>query len=94
VHVSARQARTRWQKIEIIVDGKKTSIINDPTYFVGVKAEPLADGDGTHYITAAVFLNPLTKGPHTVTIAARFTGAAVAPPPFQFEISYTVIVGN
>ena len=80
------------KKIEIRVDGKKTSIINDPTYFVGVKT-PLADG-GTHYITAAVFLSPLTKGTHTVTIAALFTGAAVAPPPFQFEISYTVIVRN
>ena len=71
------------KKIEIRVDGKKTSIIKDPTYFVGVETE-LADG-GDHYITAAVFLSPLTKGTHTVTIAARFTGAAVAPPPFSLK---------
>jgi hypothetical protein len=82
------------EKIEVKVDGKTTSIIEDPAYFVGVETEPLADGGGTHYITAAVFLTPLTKGTHTVTIAARFTGAAVAPPPFEFEISYTVIVRN
>lgn len=80
------------ETLEIEVDGKTTSIIDDPAYFVGVTTEPLADGGGTHYITAAVFLTPLTKGTHTVKIRASFTGDAVAPPPFEFEILYTVIV--
>ena len=78
--------------IQIDVDGKKTSITRDgPPYIVGVTTEPLADGGGTHYITAAVFLTPLTKGTHTVTIRAKFTGDAVGGL-FEFEIPYTVIV--
>jgi List-Bact-rpt repeat protein len=77
--------------LDIEVDGKITSIVGNPRYFVGVTTEPLADGGGTHYITAAVFLTPLTKGTHTVTIRAKFTGAAVGGL-FEFEIPYTVIV--
>ena len=79
------------QSIEIEVDGKITSIKKDSGYFVGVTSIPLADGDGTHYIAAAVFLTPLTKGTHTVTIRAKFTGDAVGGL-FEFEIPYTVIV--
>jgi hypothetical protein len=52
------------QSLMIEVDGKITSIKEDPGYFVGVTTE-LFDG-GTHYITAAVFLTPLTKGTHTL----------------------------
>jgi hypothetical protein len=83
------------QSVEIEVDGKITSIVGDsadPRYIVGVATEPLADG-GTHYITGAVFLTPLTKGTHTITIRATFTGAVVGGL-FEFEIPYTVIVDN
>ena len=79
------------QSLEIEVDGKITSIKKDSGYFVGVTTEPLPDGGGTHDITAAVFLTPLTKGTHTVTIRAKFTGDAVGGL-FEFEIPYTVIV--
>ena len=79
--------------LEITVDGKTTSIERGSGYIVGVEVARLADGGGTHYIPTAVFLTPLTKGTHTVTIRARFEGAAVGfPPPFEFEIPYTVIV--
>jgi hypothetical protein len=79
--------------LEITVDGKTTSIERGSGYIVGVEVARLADGEGTHYIPTAVFLTPLTKGTHTVTIRARFEGAGLGfPPPFEFEIPYTVIV--
>ncbi len=46
----------------IDVDGKVTFIKEDSGYIVGVKVAKLADGEGKQYITAAVFLTPLTKG--------------------------------
>lgn len=44
---------------------------------------------------AAVFLTPLSPGTHTVTIQARLTGEALEGfgGVFEFELTYTVIVG-
>jgi hypothetical protein len=81
------------ESVEIEVDGKTTSIIGDLGYFVGVTVPRLADGDGKRYLTAAVFLTPLTKGTHTVTIRAKFTGDAVGGL-YEFETPYTVIVNK
>jgi hypothetical protein len=78
--------------LEIVIDGKITSIAEDSGYIVGVKGIKLADGPGTQYLPAAVFLTPLTKGTHSVTIRAEFTGAAIPSRLFKFEIPYTVIV--
>lgn len=79
------------QSLEIEVDGRITSIKKNSGYLVGVTVSPLADGNGNHYITAAVFLTPFTKGTHTVTIRAKFTGDAVGGL-FEFEFPYTVTV--
>ena len=75
----------------IDVDGKVTFIKEDSGYIVGVKVAKLADGEGKQYITAAVFLTPLTKGEHTVKIKGKLTGDAL-PAPFEFDITYTVKV--
>lgn len=83
--------------IEIVVDGEVTSL--EPEYAVGAETPELPTG-GNNYTTAAVFLTPLSKGTHPVTIRARFTGEAVAEFPeffpdgvFEFEIEFTVNVG-
>jgi hypothetical protein len=78
--------------IEIEVDGKVTSIKKHSGFAVGVTTDPLPDGGGTHYVTVAVFLTPFPEGTHTVTIRAKFTGAAVGL--YEFEIPYTVIVNK
>jgi hypothetical protein len=82
--------------IEIVVDGEVTSL--EPEYAVGAETPGLPTG-GDLYTVAAVFLTPLSKGTHTVTIRARLTGEAIAEFPeffpggvFEFEITYTVIV--
>jgi hypothetical protein len=77
--------------IEIVVDGKVTEL--GSAYVVGADTPGLPSG-GSLYTVAAVFLTPLSPGTHTVTIQARFTGAALAPigGVFQFAESYTVIV--
>jgi hypothetical protein len=86
----------------IVVDGKTTSI--GATYLVGpITTSPLQDGGGTHIITMGVFLTPLSKGSHTVSIRTLFNGAAIGPfltalvglPGLNFlqgEFIYTVIV--
>jgi hypothetical protein len=79
----------------IVVDGKTTSI--GATYLKGpITTQPLGDGGGTHYITIGVFLTPLNKGSHTVTISSRFDGAAFqASTGINFlagELTYSVIV--
>jgi hypothetical protein len=88
--------------LEINVDGEVTSLIKTVAgevtslgYAVGVNVAPekLPDGGGTRLVIAAVFLTPLTKGTHTVTIRASFTGAAI-PGGFEFEIPYTVTVNK
>lgn len=78
--------------LQIAIDGKITRIKEDSGYIVGVEVPQLADGKGTHYLTAAVFLTPLTKGTHSVTIQGNFTGDALPTPGFAFDITYTVIV--
>jgi hypothetical protein len=83
------------RSMEVEVDGKVTSL--DAGYVVGVKTPPLPDGGGTSYITAAVFLTPLTKGTHQVTYRFYAQGMALIPffPPdgiFVGEATYTVIV--
>ena len=52
------------KKIEIRVDGKKTSIINDPTYFVGVKT-PLADGGNSLYYSCRILKSVNKRHPHS-----------------------------
>jgi hypothetical protein len=60
----------------IVVDGQTTSV--GMSYVVGpITTQPLPDGGGTHMVTVGVFLTPLTPGSHTVSIDARFDGAAV-----------------
>src|SRR5262245_3762003 len=78
--------------IEIVVDGKVTSL--GSKYAVGAESPGLPTG-GNLYTVAAATLTPLSKGTHTVTIRARFTGDALDPfgGVFEFEITYTVIVG-
>ncbi|WP_165250363.1 hypothetical protein [Paludisphaera soli] len=82
--------------IEIEVDGNTTAL--EPEYSVGADVPGLPSG-ATHYTVAAAVLTPFSKGTHTVTIRARFTGAAIAEFPeffpggvFEFSNTYTVIV--
>jgi hypothetical protein len=78
----------------ITVDGKTTPIGSQ--FLVGpVTTAPLADGGGTHYMTLAAFLTPLTPGTHTVAIEGHFSGAAVLNffhAPVDFVVTYTVNV--
>jgi hypothetical protein len=77
--------------IEVEVDGQVTTI--GPEYVVGAETPGLPTG-GDLYTTAGVYLTPLSKGEHTVTIRARLTGEALEDfgGVFEFEITYTVIV--
>jgi hypothetical protein len=78
--------------IEIDVDGQPNFL--GPDYLAAVTTEqPLQDGvpGGHHYIGAAAFLTPLTKGCHTVRIQASAEGPDTFGP-FVFELTYTVIV--
>jgi hypothetical protein len=82
--------------IRVVVDGNLTLL--GPTYAVGAETPGLPTG-GNNFTVAAAFLTPLSKGTHTVTIAARFSGAFIAMYPqyfpggiYEFEITYTVIV--
>jgi hypothetical protein len=82
--------------IEIVVDGEVTSL--EPAYAVGAEAPGLPTG-GDLYTVAAAYLTPLSKGTHTVTIRARFTGEAIQEFPeffpggvFEFSNTYQVLV--
>ena len=67
------QAQVGLTGLEIIVDGKGTSI--NPAYTAGpVLTPPLLDGDGTHFISIGAFLTPLSVGTHTVRFKATFAG--------------------
>jgi hypothetical protein len=81
--------------IEIVVDGAITSL--GRKYPVGAETPglPFPSLGGNNYTVAAVFLTPLTKGTHTVTIRALLTGDAIKvflPDGYGFSITYTVIV--
>jgi hypothetical protein len=82
--------------MRIVVDGKVTNL--GPGYAVGAQTPGLPTG-GNGYTVGAVFLTPLSKGTHTVTIAARITGSFIKMYPqffpdgvVEFEIPYTVVV--
>ena len=71
--------------LEIIVDGKSTSI--GPDYTAGpVLTAPLLDGGGTHFISIGAFLTPLSVGKHTVSFKATFAGDAFVPGRAQLRI--------
>jgi hypothetical protein len=78
--------------IRIIVDGKATDL--GPPYAAGVVTPNLPDG-ANNYTVVAAFLTPLSKGTHTVAIAARFSGTFILNAfgdVYEFEIPYTVEV--
>ena len=78
--------------IRIVVDGKVNDLGAD--YAVGAVTPGLPDG-GNNYTVVAAFLTPLSKGEHTVTIAARFSGTFIINVfggVYEFEIPYTVMV--
>lgn len=76
----------------IIVDGQVADL--GPEYAVGAVTPGLLSG-GNNYTVVAAFLTRLPKGVHTVTIAARLSGAFIIGAfggPYEFEIPYTVVV--
>lgn len=82
--------------IKVVVDGKVSEL--GPKYAVGAETPQLPTG-GNNYTVVAAFLTPLSKGDHTVTIAARFSGEFIAMYPeyfpggvFEFENTYTIEV--
>lgn len=78
----------------IEVDGQVTEL--GPDYVAGPVTVPgLLDGGGSHEIQSGVFLTPLTKGTHQVTIGATFDGMALVDAygiAIEIEYTYTVIV--
>jgi len=74
--------------IKIVVDGKEFEL--GPKYAVGAETPGLPTG-GNNYTVVAAFLTPLSKGVHSVTIAARLSGAFIGGV-FEFEIPYTITV--
>jgi len=82
--------------IKITADGTETVLGRQ--YAVGSVTPELPTG-GNNYTVVAALLTPLSKGTHTVIVAARFSGAFIAMHPdffpggvLEFEISYTVTV--
>jgi len=76
----------------IMVDGQVTDL--GPEYAVGAVTPGLPSG-GNNYTVVAAFLTRLPKGVHTVTIAARLSGAFIIAAfggPYEFEIPYTIVV--
>jgi hypothetical protein len=61
-----------------------------------VLTPPLLDGGGTHFISLAAFLTPLSVGTHTVTIQGRLAGDAFVVTTglqfFEFTVTYEVQV--
>jgi hypothetical protein len=68
------------------VDGQ--TVVLDDGYITGVTTAPLLDGapPGTHYISCAAILTPLTPGVHNVSIGGMIDGEPVA------FISYNIMV--
>jgi hypothetical protein len=80
--------------LRIVVDGKVSEL--GPEYAVGVEMpQPRPSEEIFNYTVVAAFLTPLSKGTHTVTIAARLSGAFIIGAfggVYEFEIPYTVEV--
>jgi hypothetical protein len=77
------------QSVAITVDGRVKEL--GPDYAVGTPTPGLPTG-GHNYTVMAAFVSPMSKGTHTVTIAATFNGALFGGETFGFELSYTVNV--
>jgi hypothetical protein len=81
--------------IQIVVDGKATTL--GPAYLGSayVGGTGLLDGGGHNFIQLGAFLTALPPGEHTVSFIAKFDGAAIvglSGSGITFEASYTVIV--
>ena len=79
--------------MSITVDGKTTPL--GPAYVAGpVTAPDLLDGGGSHIIQGGVFLTPLPKGVHTISLHNVYTGDAIVAlyGPLEFITTYTVTV--
>lgn len=80
--------------LRIVVDGEVREL--GPAYAIGVEMPQPRPSEGIfNYTVVAAFLTPLSKGTHTVTIAARLSGAFILQAfggPYEFEIPYTVVV--
>jgi hypothetical protein len=77
------------------IDGVATPI--GPAYLAGpVSTPPLLDGGGTHIITLAAFIHPLSPGTHTVKFTGEVSGTALEPTYgitfLRDDFSYTVNV--
>jgi hypothetical protein len=78
---------------EINVDGKSMWV--GPEYVAGAETAALPDGGGTHAIGVAVFLKPLSKGKHKITLNLALEGdawIAAAGGPAEEVLTYEVIV--
>jgi hypothetical protein len=78
--------------MRIVVDDKVIEL--GPEYAAGIVTSGLADG-GHNYTVVAAFLTPLSKGTHTVTIAARLSGKFITDVfggVYEFDIPFTVEV--
>jgi len=92
------QSQVGARDVEVIVDGKTTKI--NRSYVAGpvYSAKPLGDGGGHNLIQLGVFLTPMSKGTHTVTIKGQMAGDLVGltyPPPDGFaclQESFTYVV--
>jgi hypothetical protein len=80
--------------MRIVVDGQVREL--GSAYAIGVEMPQPRPSEGVYnYTVVAAFLTPLSRGVHTVTIAARLSGAFILQAfggPYEFEISYTVTV--
>ncbi len=83
------------RNFSIEVDGVARAI--GPDYVVGpIETAPLQDGGGTHITTMGVFLTPMSKGTHVVTIKGGFEGSLIkqvlSVDFYDEKFTYTVIV--
>lgn len=84
--------------IEVVVDGEVTEL--GRRYATGAATPGLPDG-ANNYTVVAVFISPLSRGTHTVTIRTSLSGGFIQAYPEYFpggvffsELTYTVIVGR
>ncbi len=74
----------------VVVDGKVSDL--GPKYAAGA-VTPGLPTTGNNYTVVAAFLTPLSPGVHTVKIAVRLSGAFLGGSVFEFESTYTIVVG-